>query len=105
MFETSIQPNFWVRWLEPQLMLVSPPLSACCFFPLRRHRVKQGSRSHNSVLLVPLLFTKKNPLDIVILCGSPGAGKSTFYWKHLKPLGYERINQDILKTVRAVVFP
>ncbi|KAH7030538.1 polynucleotide kinase 3 phosphatase-domain-containing protein [Macrophomina phaseolina] len=47
---------------------------------------------------VPLLFTKKNPVDIVILCGSPGAGKSTFYWKHLKPLGYERINQDILKT-------
>ncbi|KAF9637179.1 HAD-superfamily hydrolase subfamily IIIA [Lasiodiplodia theobromae] len=47
---------------------------------------------------VPLLFTKKNSLDIVILCGSPGAGKSTFYWKHLKPLGYERINQDILKT-------
>lgn len=47
---------------------------------------------------VPLVFTKKNPLDIVILCGSPGAGKSTFYWKHMKPLGYERINQDILKT-------
>ncbi|EOD43545.1 putative dna kinase phosphatase pnk1 protein [Neofusicoccum parvum UCRNP2] len=47
---------------------------------------------------VPLLFSKKNPVDIVILCGSPGAGKSTFYWKHLKPLGYERINQDILKT-------
>ncbi|KAL1636448.1 DNA kinase/phosphatase Pnk1 [Diplodia intermedia] len=48
--------------------------------------------------VVPLLFTKKNPVDIVILCGSPGSGKSTFYWKHLKPLDYERINQDILKT-------
>ncbi|KKY14565.1 putative dna kinase phosphatase pnk1 [Diplodia seriata] len=60
--------------------------------------VKQESRSHQSARLVPLLFTKKNPVDIVILCGSPGSGKSTFYWKHLKPLDYERINQDILKT-------
>lgn len=36
-----------------------------------------------------------------MFCGSPGAGKSTFYWTHLEPLGYERINQDILKSVRA----
>lgn len=35
----------------------------------------------------------------VKLCGSPGAGKSTFYWKQLQPLGYERVNQDILKSV------
>ena len=33
---------------------------------------------------------KSNAQDIVILCGSPGAGKSTFYWKHLEPLGYAR---------------
>ena len=45
------------------------------------------------------LFTKKNPLELVIFVASPGAGKSTFYWNHLKPLGYERVNQDILKTV------
>ncbi|WQF81246.1 Putative HAD-superfamily hydrolase,subfamily IIIA, polynucleotide kinase 3 phosphatase [Colletotrichum destructivum] len=44
------------------------------------------------------LFDKKNKQDIVLSCGPPGAGKSTFFWKHLKPLGYERINQDILKT-------
>ena len=44
-------------------------------------------------------FTKTQPLDIVILCGSPGAGKSTFYWTVLQPLGYERVNQDTLKTV------
>lgn len=43
-------------------------------------------------------FTKQNTLDIVLFCGSPGAGKSTFYWTHLQPLGYERVNQDILKT-------
>lgn len=44
-------------------------------------------------------FTKIHPLDIIVLCGSPGAGKSTFYWTVLQPLGYERVNQDILKTV------
>ena len=46
----------------------------------------------------PLAFVKKNNLDIVLFCGSPGSGKSTFYWQYLQPLGYERINQDILKT-------
>ncbi|EMR87027.1 putative polynucleotide kinase 3 phosphatase protein [Botrytis cinerea BcDW1] len=45
-------------------------------------------------------YKKDNPKDIVILCGSPGAGKSTFYWKQLEPLGYSRVNQDILKTKR-----
>jgi len=47
----------------------------------------------------PIVIDKKNPRDIVIMCGSPGSGKSTFYWTKLKPLGYERVNQDILKTV------
>jgi bifunctional polynucleotide phosphatase/kinase len=44
-------------------------------------------------------FTKRNPQELVIFCGSPGAGKSSFYWTTLKPLGYERVNQDLLKTV------
>ncbi|GAM87428.1 hypothetical protein ANO11243_054520 [Dothideomycetidae sp. 11243] len=43
-------------------------------------------------------YTRRNDLDIVLFVGSPGAGKSTFYWTHLQPLGYERVNQDILKT-------
>ncbi|KAK0107173.1 hypothetical protein ONS95_003878 [Cadophora gregata] len=43
-------------------------------------------------------YTKKNPCDIVLFCGSPAAGKSTFYWKNLEPLGYKRVNQDILKS-------
>ncbi|KAL2013806.1 hypothetical protein VTN00DRAFT_1331 [Thermoascus crustaceus] len=46
----------------------------------------------------PVLFSRRNPLELVIFCGSPGAGKSTFYWKYLEPLGYERVNQDILKS-------
>lgn len=45
-----------------------------------------------------VLFEKTNKQDIVLFCGPPGAGKSTFFWKFLQPLGYERINQDILKT-------
>jgi bifunctional polynucleotide phosphatase/kinase len=44
------------------------------------------------------MFEKTNDKDIVLFCGPPGAGKSTFYWNYLKPLGYERINQDILKS-------
>ncbi|KAM5461968.1 DNA kinase/phosphatase Pnk1 [Microsporum ferrugineum] len=43
-------------------------------------------------------FSKQSDTEMVILCGSPGSGKSTFYWKYLQPLGYERVNQDILKT-------
>ncbi|KAE8144904.1 polynucleotide kinase 3'-phosphatase [Aspergillus avenaceus] len=43
-------------------------------------------------------FSRESALELVIFCGSPGAGKSTFYWDYLEPLGYERVNQDILKT-------
>ncbi|KAJ2893772.1 hypothetical protein MKZ38_008239 [Zalerion maritima] len=44
------------------------------------------------------IFTQGQEKEIVIFCGSPGAGKSTFYWKHLESLGYARVNQDILKS-------
>ena len=43
-------------------------------------------------------FEKKYDQEIVLFCAPPGAGKSTFYWKHLEPLGYTRVNQDVLKT-------
>ena len=46
----------------------------------------------------PIVFEKRSKLDLVIMCGSPASGKSTFYWTKLKPLGYERVNQDVLKT-------
>lgn len=45
-----------------------------------------------------VLFTKLSPQELVLFVGPPGAGKSTFYWRHLKPLGYERVNQDVLKS-------
>ncbi|KAI2602338.1 PNK3P-domain-containing protein [Hypoxylon sp. NC1633] len=44
------------------------------------------------------LYKKTNKQDVVLFCGPPGAGKSTFYWRHLRPLGYERVNQDTLKS-------
>jgi len=44
------------------------------------------------------MFEKKNKLDLVVFCGPPGAGKSTFYQRYLEPLGYRRVNQDTLKT-------
>jgi bifunctional polynucleotide phosphatase/kinase len=47
-------------------------------------------------------FAKKHEQELVVFCGSPGAGKSSWYWKNLQPLGYERINQDTLKTVSDV---
>ncbi|OJJ47468.1 hypothetical protein ASPZODRAFT_130948 [Penicilliopsis zonata CBS 506.65] len=46
----------------------------------------------------PTPFSKEHPQELVIFCGSPGAGKSTFYWNHLQSLGYERVNQDALKS-------
>lgn len=46
----------------------------------------------------PLVFIRTHGVEIVLFCGSPGAGKSTFYWQRMQPLGYERVNQDILKS-------
>ncbi|KAL2133750.1 hypothetical protein VTI74DRAFT_1732 [Chaetomium olivicolor] len=45
-----------------------------------------------------ILFEKRNTQEMILFVGPPGAGKSTFYWKYLKPLGYERVNQDLLKS-------
>ena len=44
---------------------------------------------------------KNDSPNLIVFCGSPGSGKSSYYWTVLQPLGYERVNQDILKTVSA----
>jgi len=51
----------------------------------------------------PAPYTKKHAQELVVFCGSPGAGKSTFFWQHLKPLGHERVNQDILGSRKACI--
>ncbi|KAH7261760.1 polynucleotide kinase 3 phosphatase-domain-containing protein [Fusarium tricinctum] len=63
-------------------------------FDLAEHPFRNDAQSGHSVVT----FEKTNDKDMILFCGPPGAGKSTFYWKSLKPLGYERINQDLLKT-------
>lgn len=50
------------------------------------------------------MFAKKSPQELVIFCGSPGAGKSSYYWQVLQPQGYERVNQDILKSVSPPIY-
>ena len=35
---------------------------------------------------------------MILFVGSPASGKSTFFHEYLAPMGYERINQDTLKT-------
>ncbi|KAJ5257233.1 hypothetical protein N7478_013337 [Penicillium angulare] len=50
----------------------------------------------SELLSVP--FARKHPLELVIFCGSPASGKSTYFRDNLAPLGFERVNQDILKT-------
>src|SRR5579859_4578246 len=44
------------------------------------------------------LITPPERPDIILFVGSPAAGKSTFFRENLAPLGYQRINQDTLKT-------
>ncbi|RMD39303.1 hypothetical protein DV735_g5822, partial [Chaetothyriales sp. CBS 134920] len=46
----------------------------------------------------PVSFRKKHKQELVIACGSPGSGKSTYFWHVLEPQGFKRINQDILKS-------
>lgn len=48
--------------------------------------------------MVLALFTPKAEKELVMFVGPPAAGKSTFFRKNLEPLGYERVNQDQLKT-------
>ncbi|RMZ77376.1 hypothetical protein DV737_g4399, partial [Chaetothyriales sp. CBS 132003] len=42
----------------------------------------------------PLPFLKKHKQELVIACGSPGSGKSTYFWHVLEPQGFKRVNQD-----------
>lgn len=79
-------------FLEEQVIPFSRP------FDPSNYLLREVEAVSASTDVTPMVIEKKNHLDIVIMCGSPGCGKSTFFWRSLKPLGYERVNQDLLKT-------
>lgn len=56
------------------------------------------AHGHRTPETLPLVFSKTDRQEIVIFCGSPGAGKSSFYRTNLEHLGYKRVNQDTLKS-------
>lgn len=83
--------NVGIAYKTPEeFFLNQRPRDFCRDFDLAHHPFCEAGPE--------VLFEKKNQQDIVVHCGPPGAGKSTFYWTFLKPLGYERVNQDTLKT-------
>jgi bifunctional polynucleotide phosphatase/kinase len=83
--------NLGIRFLTPEeFFLGEKPRDFKRGFDLAEHPLADPSSD--------LVFEKKNENEVVLFCGPPGAGKSTFYWRHLKPLEYERINQDNLKS-------
>ncbi|GKU04979.1 bifunctional polynucleotide phosphatase kinase [Fusarium langsethiae] len=87
--------NAGIKYLTPEeFFLGEKARSYAREFDLAEHPFSDDTSSGSSVVT----FNKTNDKDIILFCGPPGAGKSTLYWKSLKPLGYARINQDQLKT-------
>ncbi|EQB45243.1 polynucleotide kinase 3 phosphatase [Colletotrichum gloeosporioides Cg-14] len=93
--DRNLAHNIGIDYKTPEeFFLGEEPRDFVREFDVMHYSYPEESKTSSS----DVLFEKKNQQDIVICCGPPGAGKSTFFWNHLKPLGYERINQDILKT-------
>ncbi|WYZ43506.1 hypothetical protein EsH8_VI_001205 [Colletotrichum jinshuiense] len=93
--DRNFSHNVGIEYKTPEeFFLGEQPRNFVRDFDLVQYPLSQSSVSSGS----DALFVKKNKQEIVLCCGPPGAGKSTFFWKHLKPLGYERVNQDTLKT-------
>lgn len=74
-------PDEYFRGAEPELFVRD-------FDPVAVQR-EQGEQP-------AVCWAKKSDREMVIFCGPPGAGKSSFWWRHCEPLGYTRINQDRL---------
>jgi bifunctional polynucleotide phosphatase/kinase len=93
--DRNLAHNIGIRYYTPEeFFLGQEPRGFKRDFDLADHPPPLESSSGGGQKIE---FERKNKLDLVIFCGPPGAGKSTFYWKHLKPLGYQRVNQDQLK--------
>ena len=93
--DRNLAHNIGIDYKTPEeFFLGEQPRDFSRDFDLTSHPYKDSEDDGTS----NVLFEKSNKKDIVLFCGPPGAGKSTFYWKYLKPLGYERVNQDMLKS-------
>ncbi|KAM7198295.1 Polynucleotide kinase 3 phosphatase domain containing protein [Rhypophila sp. PSN 637] len=94
--DRNLAYNIGIRYQTPEeFFLGEPPREFTREFDLSKFPFTlSGEDVEDNAPLVE----KKNEKDIVLFVGSPGAGKSTFYHKYLKPLGYERVNQDTLKS-------
>ncbi|KAG6005705.1 hypothetical protein E4U54_000289 [Claviceps lovelessii] len=46
--------------------------------------------------ILDLKFQANETQEMILFIGRPGAGKSTFFKKYLRDLGYQRVNQDTL---------
>lgn len=44
------------------------------------------------------IVSRSGEKEIVLFCGYPALGKSSFYYRHFHPANYTHINQDKLKT-------
>ncbi|KAF1810281.1 putative DNA 3'-phosphatase Tpp1 [Eremomyces bilateralis CBS 781.70] len=94
--DRNFAANIGLKYLTPEEFFLNeePRVFLRVFDPINyvaKDAIKNGTVSVE-------LFSKTDSLDIVLFCGSPGCGKSTFYWKYLQPLEYERVNQDLLKS-------
>ena len=106
MFDRDFAANAGIAFLTPEEYFLGEaqrPFQRT--FDLEALLQPEGSEAvDDDSSLVRPAFEKKHDQELVLLCGSPGAGKSTFYHHILQPLGYKRVNQDILKSVRFLNF-
>jgi bifunctional polynucleotide phosphatase/kinase len=93
--DRNFAANIGIGFITPEEYFLQQPPE-----PYERTFDPSSHLANHPELPLEVMFQQDQGQEIALFVGSPGAGKSTFYNEHFKPLGYERINQDILKTVR-----
>ena len=58
------------------------------------HELSFDPKTYATADSPPFCYERKSELEVVVLVGSPAAGKSTFVETSLAPLGYERVNRE-----------